>query len=226
MQFLLFWGILYAGEKDFFTFWGGYIQFLLFYVILSVGVGTTAISPPLKNRGYGGKKNCKNPLRTVDKQAQKCYNYLYKKTSRAARVACVQKERTMNKHEFETLINKEVTTETFDLYNTMYMATPNNVDKATFVSMLNVEAIPESPEAIERRQREAERKAKINAEIAEIKAQINALKEYRKADLENAKYWRENGEREIAEMYNRSAKGTTCSIKVFEQDLARLKACL
>ena len=57
----------------------------------------------------------------------------------------------MMKCEFEELIGKEVSYETFEMYESMYMALPENISKADFVNMLNIKAIPESEEAIHRR---------------------------------------------------------------------------
>jgi hypothetical protein len=59
----------------------------------------------------------------------------------------------MMKCEFEEMIGKEITAETYAIYEAMYSAAPETVDKKTFVSMLNIEAIPEAPEAIERRRK-------------------------------------------------------------------------
>lgn len=47
----------------------------------------------------------------------------------------------MMKQEFEKLIGKEVEYETFEMYEKMYNAV--DVDKQTFVKMLNIKAIPE-----------------------------------------------------------------------------------
>lgn len=76
----------------------------------------------------------------------------------------------MTKQEFETLINKEVTYETFELYESMYNALPESINKQQFVEMLNLKSIPENPEAIRRR----EENQKI---VKEIKQQIKELQE-------------------------------------------------
>ena len=80
----------------------------------------------------------------------------------------------MMKCEFEEMVGKEVTVETFDLYNAMYMAT--DVSKQEFVSMLDVKAIPEAPEAIERREKAEARRKAMREEIAKIKTEIERLK--------------------------------------------------
>ncbi len=59
----------------------------------------------------------------------------------------------MMKQEFETLINKEVDAKTFEMYEAMYNALPERVNKEQFVAMLNIDTIPESEDAILRRQR-------------------------------------------------------------------------
>lgn len=76
----------------------------------------------------------------------------------------------MTKQEFETLINKEVTYETFRLYESMYNALPESINKQQFIEMLNLKSIPENPEAIRRR----EENQKI---VKEIKQQIKELQE-------------------------------------------------
>lgn len=46
------------------------------------------------------------------------------------------------KCEFEKMIGKEVSTETFKIYEAMYMALPESIDKQQFVEMLKIKAIP------------------------------------------------------------------------------------
>lgn len=75
----------------------------------------------------------------------------------------------MMKSEFETMIGKEVTVETFELYQAMYNALPERINKQHFVKMLNIDAIPESPEAIARKEERAKFIAQIKQEIAELK---------------------------------------------------------
>ena len=59
----------------------------------------------------------------------------------------------MLKEEFESRIGKRVTMETFREYEKMYLAI--DADKDAFVKMLNLDAIPEDPEAVEARQARA-----------------------------------------------------------------------
>lgn len=82
----------------------------------------------------------------------------------------------MLKDEFESLIGKEVDVSTFEMYEKMYTALPDNVDKVRFVSMLNIDAIPESVDAIRRREEQERLISNIKNEIAEKRADIRFLK--------------------------------------------------
>ncbi len=89
----------------------------------------------------------------------------------------------MMKCEFEERIGKEVTEETFQLYNKMYLAT--DVDKDTFVSLLNIKAIPENPESALRRAEHEKRVATIKNAIKNCKALRDKAEEDMKDALEN-----------------------------------------
>ena len=78
----------------------------------------------------------------------------------------------MTKSEFEFLIGKEVDNNTFAMYENMYMALPDNIDKRKFVSMLNIDAIPESEDAIRRREEKEQFISGIKDEIAGKRADI------------------------------------------------------
>ena len=78
----------------------------------------------------------------------------------------------MTKSEFEFLIGKEVNNDTFAMYEKMYMALPDNIDKRKFISMLNIGAIPESEEAVRRREEKEQFISGIKDEIAGKKADI------------------------------------------------------
>lgn len=88
----------------------------------------------------------------------------------------------MMKCEFEERIGKEVTEETFQLYNKMYLAT--DVDKDTFVSMLNIEAIPEDPESAERRIAREKRVATLKNAIKNCRALRDKAEEDMKEALQ------------------------------------------
>lgn len=78
----------------------------------------------------------------------------------------------MMKCEFEAMIGKEVDCDTFAMYNDMYLALPESVDKKQFVNMLNIDAIPEDKNAIERRKQKEELIAQLKKEIDWDKEQI------------------------------------------------------
>lgn len=101
----------------------------------------------------------------------------------------------MMKFEFEQMIGKEVSTETFEMYNAMYMAAPESVTKQKFVEMLNIKAIPESEEAIERRRKANELKQEIQNKIQSLKADIENFKGwidiYAGIDKEMCRYYKD-----------------------------------
>lgn len=94
----------------------------------------------------------------------------------------------MMKSEFEEMIGKEITAEIYAIYEAMYTAAPETVDKKTFVSMLNIEAIPEAPEAIERRKKAAEWETEQLGKIEELNHELLDAKK-RKADAESDYYY-------------------------------------
>lgn len=129
----------------------------------------------------------------------------------------------MLKEEFENMIGKQVTYDTFKLYENMYTALPETVNKQQFVAMLNIEAIPEDPEAIERRQ-ERERF------VSDIKDQIAA----KKADI---KYFEQENERYRsyiameeskleARFYRNFIRGNNRYIEKLRAEIKELKAFL
>lgn len=85
----------------------------------------------------------------------------------------------MMKQEFEQMVGKEVTVETFEMYEKMYMALPESVDKQQFVAMLNIKAIPEHPEAIARREESEKRRKAIKEEIENLRKEYQELCERR-----------------------------------------------
>lgn len=89
----------------------------------------------------------------------------------------------MMKCEFEALIGKEVSVETFKMYEAMYLALPDNIGKVDFVSMINIKAIPESEEAIHLRMEKEQL-------IHDIKQQIADLEEKIKYEQRNIAYFK------------------------------------
>lgn len=83
----------------------------------------------------------------------------------------------MMKCEFEALIRKEVSDETFKMYQAMYLALPDNIGKVDFVSMINIKAIPESEEAIHRRMEKEQLIRDIKQQISDLKEKIEYEKE-------------------------------------------------
>lgn len=91
----------------------------------------------------------------------------------------------MLKEEFENMIGKEVDWETYELYNTMYTALPDNIDKQQFVAMLNIDRIPESEASKQRKEERAQLIAQIKAEIEFNKSLIRQNEE----QIERYKQW-------------------------------------
>ena len=126
----------------------------------------------------------------------------------------------MMKEEFEELIGKEVSYDTFSMYETMYSALPENVNKQRFVEMLNIEAIPESPEAIERRKKREEFINDINDQIASKKAEINYLEQ------ENERYRRyitEEESKEDIKLYRNWIRSNNRYIEKLHAEIKELK---
>lgn len=82
----------------------------------------------------------------------------------------------MLKSEFERLIGKEVDYETFEKYNDIYMCLPDYT-KEEFVDILDISKIPESQEAIERKQHSLKMIESYKEEINSIKQDIKRAKE-------------------------------------------------
>lgn len=78
----------------------------------------------------------------------------------------------MTKSEFEFLIGKEVDNDAFAMYENMYMSLPDNIDKRKFVSMLNIDSIPESEDAVRRREEKEQFISGIKDEIDRKKHDI------------------------------------------------------
>lgn len=103
----------------------------------------------------------------------------------------------MMKCEFEEMVGKEVTEETYRIYEQMYTALPENVTKQQFVAMLDIAAIPESDSAIKRRE-EAEKFrqeilneiAGLQKEVKEVNADIERYKEYMELNDMDRDFWK------------------------------------
>lgn len=132
----------------------------------------------------------------------------------------------MMKCEFEKMIGKEVTAETYAIYEAMYTAAPETVDKYTFVSMLNVEAIPESTEAIERRRKAEAWKREQLEKIEALKQDLLEAKKS-KADAESDYYYWKPLDADYAKSscFN-SIKFHNQRIKAIKNQIADIKFCL
>ena len=126
----------------------------------------------------------------------------------------------MMKEEFEKLIGKEVSFDTFSMYEAMYSALPENVNKQQFVKMLNIDAIPEDPEAIERRKKREEFINGIKDQIAGKKADIKYFEQ------ENERYRRyitEEESKEDIKLYRNWIRGNNRYIEKLRAEIKELK---
>lgn len=82
----------------------------------------------------------------------------------------------MMKEEFEKMICKEISCDTFYMYEAMYNALPENVNKQQFVKMLNIDATPESEDAIKRRENNKALIEEIKQKVKEEREKIDNLK--------------------------------------------------
>lgn len=103
----------------------------------------------------------------------------------------------MMKYEFEEMVGKEVSVETYEIYEKMYMALPEGITKQQFVGMLNISAIPESEDAIERKRKAAQFRLEVLEKINAIKEDIESAQhsikiyeEYANLGEDDAYYWR------------------------------------
>ena len=122
----------------------------------------------------------------------------------------------MLKSEFEEMIGKQVTYDTFQMYDNVYNALPENINKQQFVDMLNIDAIPEDPEAIERRKKRKEFIDDIKYQIAGKRAEIKYFEQ------ENERYRRYIEEEESKEFIREatalSQAETLCRSMLEEHD--------
>lgn len=126
----------------------------------------------------------------------------------------------MLKSEFEELIGKQVTYDTFHMYEDMYSGLPENINKQQFVDMLNIDAIPEDPEAIERR-KERERF------VSDIKDQIASKRDDIKYfEQENERYRRyitEEESKESIKLYRNCIRDNNRYIEKLRAEVKELR---
>ena len=126
----------------------------------------------------------------------------------------------MMKCEFETLIGKEVSYETFEMYESMYSALPENISKVDFVNMLNIKAIPESEEAIERRKKREEFINDIKDQIAGKKADI---KYFEQENERYRSYIAEEESKEDIKLYRNFIRSNNRYIEKLRAEVKELK---
>lgn len=128
----------------------------------------------------------------------------------------------MMKCEFETLIGKEVSYETFEMYEAMYSALPETVNKHQFVEMLNIKAIPESEEAVHRRMEKEQLIRDIKQQIADLKEKIS----YEQGNIERYTCFIEEAtsdEKEWVKDYKRWIADSKRLIAIYKAEIRQLK---
>lgn len=129
----------------------------------------------------------------------------------------------MMKCEFEEMIQKEVSQEIFEMYDAMYLATPESVSKQDFVKMLNIEAIPESEEAKARKEEIRRFKQEKSEEIEMLKRELNEEKR-RKAEAEERYfYWKGEDDAYMIKSCFNDIKYYNQTIKALKQKINELK---
>ena len=126
----------------------------------------------------------------------------------------------MLKSEFENMIGKQVTYNTFHMYEDMYSALPENINKQQFVDMLNIDAIPEDPEAIERRKERERFASDIKDQIASKRADIKYFEQ------ENERYRRyitEDASKEGIKLYRNCIRDNNRYIEKLRAEVKELK---
>ena len=126
----------------------------------------------------------------------------------------------MLKSEFENMIGKQVTYNTFHMYEDMYSALPENINKQQFIKMLNIKAIPEDPEAVERRKERERFDNDIKDQIASKRADIKYFEQ------ENERYRRyitEEESKEGIKLYRNWIKGNNRHIEQLRAEIKQLK---
>ena len=126
----------------------------------------------------------------------------------------------MLKSEFEELIGKQVTYDTFHMYENMYSGLPENINKQQFVKMLNIDAIPEDPEAIERRQERERFVSDIKDQIEGKKAEI---KYFERENERYRSYIKEEESKESVKLYRSWIRANNRYIEKLRSDIKELK---
>lgn len=126
----------------------------------------------------------------------------------------------MLKSEFEDMIGKQVTYDTFHMYEDMYSVLPENINKQQFIEMLNIRAIPEDPEAVERRKEGERFVSDIKEQIASKRADIKYFEQ------ENERYRRyitEEQSKEGIKLYRNCIRDNNRYIEKLRAEIKELK---
>ena len=126
----------------------------------------------------------------------------------------------MLKSEFEEMIEKQVTYDTFQMYENMYSALPENINKQQFVKILNIDAIPEDPEAIERREK---RKEFINDIKDQIEGKKAEIKYFERENERYRSYIAEEESKEDIKLYRSYIKSNNRYIEKLRAEIKELK---
>lgn len=126
----------------------------------------------------------------------------------------------MLKSEFENMIGKQVTYSTFHMYEDMYNALPDNINKQQFVDMLNIDAIPEDPEAIERRK---ERERFANDIKDQIAIKRNDIRYFEQENERYRRYMTEQASEESIRLYRSWIKANNRNIAQLRSEVKELR---
>ena len=125
----------------------------------------------------------------------------------------------MNKTNFEKLIKKDISHETFSLYNALWIAYKETVgdeaQKKDFIKLLNIKIIPQDNELKEKRQAAKKKLPKLNKKLKDL-----AL---RKKDLEQTIQWLDKQGSQITDQYKYEKLTIAKEIKHTKLEILRLK---
>lgn len=130
----------------------------------------------------------------------------------------------MMKCEFEEMIGKEVDYKTFEMYERMYSALPEHVNKQQFVEMLNIDNIPESTASIQRKKEREELVADYKAKIKELRDDI----EYEERRIAVYRQWLRgvNVSKEDKDTYRRSIRSCQRSINRYKATICEYRSII
>ena len=125
----------------------------------------------------------------------------------------------MNKANFEKLIKKDISDETFSLYNALWIAYKENIGdeahKKDFIKLLNIKSIPQDNELKEKRQAAKKLLPELNKKLKNL--------EVRKKDLEQTIQWLDKQKSQIVDQYKYEKLSVAKEIKQTKLEILRLK---